>query len=718
MTRHLSNSSSPPLESFHRTSRICPDSQFPADSGRTSSRVPFFNTLKSPFKLLATLLTAILWATTAVPAGAVQYQIKQITNNNYPDYLYSGNWSYTNNLNNAGELVWIEEVNGKKKIQYRDSVGIIQTITTIDYQPESTMLSVVINDKGQIAWTILYYTDKRFLELYLRDPYASPQLITRVEDYTVLVPYFKLNNRGQLTWSDNGAVKLYDNGSVAVIGTGSSPDINNRGQIVWIGSNDIIYFYNNGSISQLTNTISYSNHGVRINDRGQIIWIGWNSSSLSYEIFLYDTTSGGNPKQISNCNSGYYQMNNSGQIVWSGVTDNTYTYYEIYLYDSSSNTTQAISQGHSSSGEIKINDFGQIIWPSGAGPFDLYLSTPGSRNNPQKIDKVYVNNNYCINNSGQIAYMGNSATWICTEIYLATPQVEVLHQIVFGSNRDGNEEIYSMNIDGTNQVNLTRNSGIDGYPSWSPNGKKIVFTSQRNGQNWEIFVMDADGNNQTNISNNLADDGYPAWSPDGKKIAFSSDRGLEGSGNRKIYLMDPNGSNVESITPALPFALHPAWSPDSKRVAFSSQQDGNTDIYVVNLQNKQITNLTNNTFYNEYPAWSPDGKIIIFSSDQRSHDLNKLDIFIMDCTAKNQRPLLAWDNSDERHPAWSADGKRIAFISNVSGNKQIYIMDRDGSNIQRLTNNSADDFHPRFITPFRKLLGDISHILLNLLSSQ
>ena len=148
------------------------------------------------------------------------------------------------------------------------------------------------------------------------------------------------------------------------------------------------------------------------------------------------------------------------------------------------------------------------------------------------------------------------------------------NKIVFESTRDLDEEIYSMNADGTNQVNLSQSKGPDGYPGWSPDGQKIVFSSKRNGQSREIYIMNADGSNQINISNHTADDGYPAWSPDNKKIAFSSDRGLEGTNNRKIYLMDIDGLNVEAITPALPYALNPSWSPDAKKLLFSSQQNG------------------------------------------------------------------------------------------------------------------------------------------------
>jgi len=96
-------------------------------------------------------------------------------------------------------------------------------------------------------------------------------------------------------------------------------------------------------------------------------------------------------------------------------------------------------------------------------------------------------------------------------------------KIAFTSNRDGNQEVYVMNADGSNQTNLSSNPANDLAPTRSPDGTKIAFTSNRDG-NQQIYVMNADGTNQTRISNNNANDNIPRWSPDGTKIAFQTDR--------------------------------------------------------------------------------------------------------------------------------------------------------------------------------------------------
>ena len=302
--------------------------------------------------------------------------------------------------------------------------------------------------------------------------------------------------------------------------------------------------------------------------------------------------------------------------------------------------------------------------------------------------------------------------------------VDAQAQIVFSSNRDGpahvihgwpTSDIYVMAADGKNQRRLTNNPASDHSPSWSPDGKRIAFISDRDGHvpegrawfTFEIYVMDADGNNQLNLTNNPHGDRSPSWSPDGKRIVFESDRNNDRGHNIEIYVMDADGSNLQRITNNLTEDRYPAWSPDGERIAFSARREGHVvhnldityEIYVMDADGKNQQRLTENRNNDWHPEWSPDGKRIAFAADRKG-DSEKVDIYVMDADGGNQQKLTnnrVWDSS----PSWSPDSQRIVFNSNREGKSDIYVMDADGGNLQNLTNNPHSDASPAWLnTPF------------------
>jgi TolB protein len=183
-------------------------------------------------------------------------------------------------------------------------------------------------------------------------------------------------------------------------------------------------------------------------------------------------------------------------------------------------------------------------------------------------------------------------------------------RIVFESRRDGDSEIYVINANGSGTKRLTANGVFDGDPAWSPDGKSIAFSSDRDG-NREIYVMNADGANPrrlTNTGGRVSDvlldglDADPAWSPDGRKIAFDTNR----DGDYEIYVMNADGSGERNLTDNASLDALPAWSADGRELVFESEraEKGNRDVYVMSANNGTVIDrLTTIAGADEMPDW-------------------------------------------------------------------------------------------------------------------
>lgn len=216
-------------------------------------------------------------------------------------------------------------------------------------------------------------------------------------------------------------------------------------------------------------------------------------------------------------------------------------------------------------------------------------------------------------------------------------------QIVFVSDRDGNREIYRMSADGSQQVNLTKHAADDWTPSWSPDGQQVVFASFRDG-NWELYIMNADGSNVRRLTRNNAADYSPAWSPDGNRIAFVSDR----DGNLEIYVMNADGSGQQRFTNDPATDQSPIWSPDGSRIAWESYRDDNMEIYSAQLDGSDLKNLTQDAYANDHgPTWSPWGNHIAYYSNRNGG----WDIFVLDLET-GRRVDLTISEALEQGPNW------------------------------------------------------------------
>ena len=140
----------------------------------------------------------------------------------------------------------------------------------------------------------------------------------------------------------------------------------------------------------------------------------------------------------------------------------------------------------------------------------------------------------------------------------------------------------------------------------------IAFVSYRD-VNWNIYLMDAEGNNQIRVTDLPGEERYPSWSPDGRRIVFSSHLHRDGQSLTDIYVMDANGMNLRKLTSG----ISPSWSPDGRRIAFTSSRNRGeslADVYVMDDDGMNFRRLTDRPTSNGMPAWSPDGQKIAFSS--------------------------------------------------------------------------------------------------------
>lgn len=289
--------------------------------------------------------------------------------------------------------------------------------------------------------------------------------------------------------------------------------------------------------------------------------------------------------------------------------------------------------------------------------------------------------------------------------------------IAFSSDRNNIVHIYTVKPDSTDlKTTSSDNNTLDGLPSWTPDGKRMLFTSNQSDDN-EIWSMNEDGSDRKRLTSIKGWNGLARMSPDGSKIVFAGElRAEEGISQFHIYIMNADGSNPLQLT--MDEESHsdeesesgehthshrkiwnsaPTWSPDSSKILFSTNRetvDVSPVLYTMNTDGSAqqrfgfIFPIDGTT-----PDWSPVTNKIVFVRGSAA----KGDIWVMDAGS----PFPGWtakkitDNIDNNHsPVWSPDGTQIAFVSDTYGSDDIFVMNADGSNVRRVSYDASADRQP------------------------
>jgi len=190
-------------------------------------------------------------------------------------------------------------------------------------------------------------------------------------------------------------------------------------------------------------------------------------------------------------------------------------------------------------------------------------------------------------------------------------------RILFTDFVDDNTEIISISVDGKDRVNLTRNASKDLMPSWSPDGRKIAFSTNRGGdlQRYDIWTMNPDGSDQQLAYRDEGSSVNPIWTPDGD-LLFANDRIGGRVGNFELFRLMSAQTTPVRLTDRIRYDVAPSVSSDGKRVVFSSNADGNFEIYMMNTDGSKLLRLTRDAAEDVEPKFSPDGSKIVFASNR------------------------------------------------------------------------------------------------------
>ncbi len=253
-------------------------------------------------------------------------------------------------------------------------------------------------------------------------------------------------------------------------------------------------------------------------------------------------------------------------------------------------------------------------------------------------------------------------------------------RIYFVSNRTGNDEIWAMDYDGTNQKALTSYKNLSLTPAVSPDGTRLAFTTYVTSTP-SIFVHSLETNRRLTFYNQVASlNTTPAFTPDGNSILFASSL----SGHSQIYMADLDGGNLRRISYSRSIDVHPDVNPKTgAQIVFVSGRAGIPQVYVMDIDGANVRKLSPGGGDAVQPDWDPQGENVAFAWT-RGFEPGNYNIFVIN-VATEKLVQLTYGAGRNEHPTWSPSGTHIVFSSNRSGGTQIWSMRADGTQLRKLT---------------------------------
>ena len=252
-------------------------------------------------------------------------------------------------------------------------------------------------------------------------------------------------------------------------------------------------------------------------------------------------------------------------------------------------------------------------------------------------------------------------------------------RIVFSSNKNGTDDLYIIRVDGSKEVQLTHTPEHESISGWT--GKQLIFSVLKNNTS-SIYTIDLNGKNEHLIA--TVPGRSPVVSPDGKQVIYATGTWTE----MTLVLSTIEGESKQQLNDGKSIAWNVHWSPDGKRFAFTGRGAKEIAVFLANADGsgaQQISHVPEEEGAAQWPVWSSDGRWLAIQVGSRTRK-NSAHIWLVDVASGESRKLSPHteDYLDET-PFWFPDGKRLAFQSNRSGRMEVWIMNADGTNPRQIT---------------------------------